>query len=107
MNIKVFRGHDVEVSPGRKFRVGNPRDESRLRKEFGIARLEEVRERANESARKRKESRYELSEDTKRLHGYIKSHGVNHQLIEKRIPQYLRSQDASRQRDKIQVQTSR
>lgn len=84
IQINVYNSHDVETANGH-LHVGSKRDERVLEKQHGIARYEEIKERAQDA--KNRKPVYKLSPETKKLNNYIKQHGVSERLISK-IPQY-------------------
>ena len=104
-NISVFKSHDIEVSPGKVVHIGNRKSQVDLEKKYGIADSFHIKERVKQARESMKKS-YTLSEETKKLHYHIKNNGINHTLLEKKMPQYLRD-NATRNRDKIQIQAVR
>ena len=93
MRVNIFKGHDVEISPGRKVHVGSKAQEGELKTRFGIARYEEIKERAKQPPSSRRH--YELSEKTKRLHSHIRSKGVTWRFVEQHMPGWLRPKGGS------------
>ena len=82
VQINVFKESDVEVSPDNRYtHIGSKRDRKEAEKRYGIAPIEEIRDRANESQSKK--SSYSLSEEQNKLNSIIKRNGINATLYDK------------------------